>query len=74
MAVFIVAPKVMFTCQSESAVLYCDLHWQLVLTFVSVCVGTHVCYPPLRCHATESTQLDAMLPEYAAQITMWVWG
>lgn len=30
MAVFIVAPKVMFTCQSEGAILYCDLHSQLM--------------------------------------------
>lgn len=30
MAVFIVAPKVMFTCQSEGAILYCDLHSRLM--------------------------------------------
>lgn len=29
MAVFIVTPKVMFTCQSEGAILYSDLYYRL---------------------------------------------
>lgn len=55
MAVFIVAPKVMFTCQSEGAILYSDLYYRLtnpqrhtdintfeLFTFACVCEHAHL--------------------------------
>lgn len=56
MAVFIVAPKVMFTCQSEGAILYCDLHSQLMYphthtyTHKRLCVHFHNTFTCV-CHA-----------------------
>lgn len=47
MAEFIVAPKVMFTCQSEGAILYCDLHSRLMYPQTHTRAHTHK--HPLHC-------------------------